>query len=148
MQETVNGCAENTVDPGMAAEKEYESCEAKLQKLTEEYARLQQEYAGLQKQSILEKVSHETGCADPDYLEFCAVRQGIAVLDSDALRRFARELAVTSPGCFNARIIPGSSAGNSPETTSPAGNRREVSAGDRIGMIALSIDCAPDAVCR
>ena len=144
-------CAEITEKPGVCNAAEENVCAAtaeKLQDLQAEYDKLHAAYTDLQKQNILEKISRETGCTDPAYLEFCASRQGVAVLDPAALRQFARELAAVSPGCFNARITPGSSAGSCLEKTPAAENRRAVPVGDRIGMIALSIDCAPDAVSR
>ena len=144
-----NGCAE-TAENAFVPQKEDSATETAdaVTDWEKEYAALEHRYAQLQEKSILEKISHETGCTDPEYLEFCARRQGITVLDPDALRRFARELASTSPGCFNARIIPGSSAGNNSASASPAGNQREAFTGDRISLIALSIDSAPDAVSR
>lgn len=144
-----NNCAENApVNFEAPAANEECTREESTPDWEKEYAQLQQKYAELQQKSILEKVSYETGCTDPEYLEFRARRQGITVSDPDSLRRFARELAAVAPGCFNARITPGSSAGNSGAVTSPAGNQREGFSGDRIGMIALSIDCAPDALAR
>ena len=120
----------------------------KLQQLESAYAELQQQYDALKNRSILEKVSNETGCTDPDYLQFCASRQGIILNDPEALRQFAAQLASVSPGCFRARITPGSSAGTLPAPASSAVGTEEVASGDRISLIALSIGNAPDAVCR
>ena len=112
--------------------------------LESRYAELQKKYETLQRQNLLERVSNESGCTDPAYLEFCAVRQQINVDDPEALRKFARELAAVSPGCFAARIIPGSSAGSSVASSAASAGAEEFS-GDRIGRIALSINNAPDA---
>ncbi|MBE6358663.1 MAG: hypothetical protein E7057_05380 [Lentisphaerae bacterium] len=120
----------------------------RLAELEEECARLRRQCEALQKKSLLEKVCYESGCTDAEYLEFCAARQGVPLNDPEKLRQFTRELAAAAPGCFNARITPGSSAGNTSEPASHAGNRREALNGDRIALIALSIDNAPDAVCR
>ena len=120
----------------------------KTAELEKKYDDLLARYNSLQKQNILETVSRETGCTDPEYLEFCAIRRGISVHDPDALRNFARELSAVSPGCFQARIIPGSSAGTAARKTPCTGNMQGDFSGDRIGLIALSVDSAPDAVYR
>ena len=113
----------------------------------EKYAELQEKYQKLQQQNILEKVCRECGCTDPAYLEFCAAREKVDAGNIDALRTFARELAAVSPGCFAARITPGSYTGNRHGSASVPHPAEEFT-GDRIGLIALSIDSAPDAVCR
>ena len=112
--------------------------------LANRYAQLQKKYENLQRQNLLERVSNETGCTDPEYLEFCAVRQQINIDDPETLRKFARELAAVSPGCFTARIIPGSSTGSRKVSPAASAGAEEFS-GDRISRIALSIDSAPDA---
>ncbi len=124
------------------------TAEMRLAELENEYARLQQKYAALSQRNILEKVCFESGCTDPGYLQFCAERKGVNLEDAEALRHFAGELAVSSPGCFNARINPGSSAGVVKSSTSPSGIAEEALSGDRIALIALSIGNAPDAVGR
>ena len=109
---------------------------------------LEKKYAVLQQRSIVEKVCYETGCSDPEYLEFSASRQGVNLNDPDELRHFAREFSLRSPGCFHARITPGSSAGNGVKNDSPVDGTGENFTQDRIGFIALSIDSAPDVVNR
>lgn len=119
--------------------------EEKLAELTRSYTELQQKYALLQQRSIVEKICFETGCADPDYLEFSASRKGVDLCNPDALRIFAREFSAVSPGCFHARITPGSSAGNVVKNDSSVCRTEENFTADRIGRIAFSIDSAPDA---
>lgn len=111
-------------------------------------AELEKKYAALQRRSIVEKVCYETGCSDPEYLEFSASRQQVNLDDPDELRLFAREFSLRSPGCFHARITPGSSAGNGVKNDSSAAGAEENFTNDRIGFIALSIGSAPDAVSR
>ena len=127
--------------PGNPAEDQHDELEKK-------YAELQEKYELLKKESLLDKISRETGCTDPEYLEFCARRQGIDSADSEKMRQFARELAAASPGCFNARITPGSSAACTAALPPASGVRAGEFSGDRISMIALCIDNAPDAVSR
>lgn len=116
-----------------------------LAKLRREYADLQGKFDTLRRRRLLEQVCRETGCTDPDYLEFRAGRQGVDIEDAAALKDFAGRLASSAPGCFSARIIPGSSAGSAPPDASAAGVPAEAFSGDRIGRIALSVSAAPDA---
>ncbi|MBE6376064.1 MAG: hypothetical protein IKD23_07400 [Lentisphaeria bacterium] len=137
--------AENIV-PGQESVTENLSPEEKLAELEKAYAGLQQQYEELKSRNILEKISIETGCTDPEYLRFCAARKNIDLNDPEALREFAGQLAAVSPGCFKARITPGSSAGTALQPASAAGSAAEDIHGDRINRIALSIDHAPEAV--
>ena len=127
--------------PGTPGENQQDELEKK-------YTELQEKYELLKKENLLDKVSRETGCTDPEYLDFCARRQGIDCTDTEKLRQFARELAARSPGCFSARITPGSSAACTAALTPASGVQTGEFSGDRISMIALCIDSAPDAVSR
>lgn len=120
----------------------------KIARLESDYADLQKKYALLQQRSAVEKICFESGCADPDYLEYSAVKRGIDLCDNEALRTFAEEFSKIAPGCFHARITPGSSACNAVKHDSSANHAEETRTADRIGLIALSIDNAPDAVSR
>ena len=120
----------------------------RIAQLESQYAELQKKYALLQQRSAVEKICFESGCTDPDYLEYSAVKRGIDLGDTEALRIFAGEFSKLSPGCFHARITPGSSAGNVVKNDSSALRAEETLTADRIGLIALSIDNAPDAVSR
>ena len=116
-----------------------------LAKLRREYADLQEKFGTLRRRRLLEQVCRETGCTDPDYLEFRAGRQAVDLEDAAALKDFAGRLAASAPGCFSARIIPGSSAGATAPAASADGVPAEAFSGDRIGKIALSVSAAPDA---
>ena len=120
----------------------------RIAQLESQYAELQKKYALLQQRSAVEKICFESGCTDPDYLEYSAVKRGIDLCDTEALRIFTGEFSKLSPGCFHARITPGSSAGNVVKNDSSAARAEETLTADRIGLIALSIDNAPDAVSR
>ncbi len=135
---------ENDESRELPVEPQEKSPEERLTELENEYSLLQQKYSALQQRNILEKVCFESGCTDPGYLQFCAERKGVNLEDTEALRHFAGELAVSAPGVFSARIIPGSSAGSVKLSTSPSGIAEEAFPGDRIALIALSIDNAPD----
>jgi hypothetical protein len=141
-------CNENNLSAAGVTAPAGDAGDEKFRELEKAYGELQKQYDSLQKRNIVEKICTETGCTDPDYLEFCACRRGVDPGDPDALLHFARELAGSSPGCFRARIIPGSDAGNDCRNASVSAGKAEVLTGDRIGLIALSISSAPDAVCR
>ncbi len=115
-----------------------------MDKLQRERDSLFQELETLRKRNRMEKLCAQLHCTDPDYLEFCARRSNIDTGDDEAMRRFAGELAAVSPGCFTAHIVPGSSAGSSPDSP-PGACGRETSPCDRIGSIAVSISEAPEA---
>ena len=123
----------------------FPAAEEKLQQMEKEYALLLEKYELLQRRSIVEKICCESGCSDPEYLEFSAARRGVDLSNPDALREFVREFSANAPGCFHARITPGSSAGSVVKSDSPVSGAGERITLDRIGEIALSISGAPDA---
>ena len=116
-----------------------------MEKLQYENESLHRELHQLRHDCRMQKLCAEFHCTDPDYLEFCARRSNVDTGDDEAMRRFAAELAKSSPGCFTAHIVPGSNAGNCSASTAAAGSR-EAAACDRIGAIAASISDAPDAL--
>lgn len=122
---------------------DWESCsEANLDRLRREHANLQRELDTLRRRASMEKLCAELHCTDPDYLEFRARQSRVDPDDPEAMRDFAAKLAADSPGCFQARIAPGSSAGTAP--AAPVSGPGDLP-GDRIGLIAASIGEAPDA---
>ena len=122
---------------------DWESCsEANLDRLRREHDDLRRELDDLRRRARMEKLCAELHCTDPDYLEFRARQSRVDLDDPEAVRDFAVKLAAASPGCFQARIAPGSSAGTAP--AAPAAGPGDLP-GDRIGAIAASIVEAPDA---
>ncbi|MBE6400088.1 MAG: hypothetical protein E7041_08115 [Lentisphaerae bacterium] len=115
-----------------------------LTDLQQKYDSLHQELTALRHHRRMEQLCFQLHCTDPDYLEFCARKNNIDVNDDDAMRTFAAELAQSSPGCFQAHIVPGSNAGNTPVSLPDAGGSRNVSC-DRISSIVESINDAPEA---
>lgn len=106
---------------------------------------LRRELDQLRHERRMKELCRELHCTDPDYLEFCARRSNVDTGDDEAMRKFAAELAQSSPGCFTAHIVPGSSAGSVPVSL-PGAAGRETHPCDRIGSIAASISDAPDAL--
>ena len=115
-----------------------------LAELQQKYDSLQQELTAMHHQKRMAQLCDQLHCTDPDYLEFCARKNNIDVNDDDAMRAFAAELAQNSPGCFQAHIVPGSNAGNTPVSLPDAGGSRNVPC-DRIGSIVASLNDAPEA---
>ena len=115
-----------------------------MAELQQKYDSLHQELDTLRHKNRMEKLCGQLHCTDPDYLEFCARKNNIDVNDDDAMRTFAAELAQNSPGCFQAHIVPGSNAGNTPVSLPDTGGSRNVSC-DRISAIVESINDAPEA---
>ena len=116
-----------------------------LTELQQKYDSLQQELTAMHHQKRMAQLCDQLHCTDPDYLEFCARRSNVETGDDEAMRKFAAELAQSSPGCFTAHIVPGSSAGSVPVSL-PGAAGRETHPCDRIGSIAASISDAPDAL--
>lgn len=115
-----------------------------LAQLQRAYDSVNGELAELRRRNRMEKLCAQLHCTDPDYLDFCARRENIDTGDDEAMRRFAEELVKRSPGCFQAAIVPGSSAGNTTADLPDAGGRAALP-GDRIGNLAHCISEAPDA---
>jgi len=107
-------------------------------------AELESAHNELCRRQQIEKLSNEIGCTDPDYLDYRAGRAGVDLNDPEAVKNFAGEIARSSPGCFRARIAPGSSAG----TVQSSGERKNSAAYtanyDRIGYITEQLRDVPE----
>lgn len=96
----------------------------------------------LERRNRIRELAAESGCEDPEYLDFLAEKAGVDLEDSCAAAEFIDRAAKNSPHCFRAPLNPGSGSGiigtipHLPET--PDGN-------DRIGRIVRSLGSAPDA---
>ena len=96
----------------------------------------------LQRQYRIEKISEEIGCTDAGYFDFLARKNNIDLEDRDAVMEFASGLAKNSPGCFQARITPGSSAVLPENYRSEAPADANFTAPDRISRIMDSLNSA------
>ena len=115
----------------------------KVSELQQQNHALQQELHSIRHHRRMEQLCNQLHCTDPAYLEFCARKNGIDLNDDDAVRTFAAELAISSPGCFQANIVPGSNAGNTSAPVPETGGTAVVC--DRISAIVESISEAPAA---
>lgn len=119
-----------------------ERLQKELDILKQEHSKLNTVHQELQRQYRIEKISEEIGCTDAGYFDFLARKNGIDLEDSNAVMEFASNLAKSSPGCFQARITPGSSAVLPENHRSEAAEFAGVSAPDRISRIMDSLNSA------
>ena len=119
-----------------------ERLQKELDALKQEHSKLNVTYQELQRQHQIEKLSAEIGCTDAGYFDFLARKNNIDLNDREAVAAFASELARTSPGCFQARITPGSVT-HCPENipSDPSGSSSIINP-DRIGRIMDSLNSA------
>lgn len=118
-----------------------ERLEKDLETLRQNHSRLSGEYQELQRQYRIEKLAEEFGCTDPGYFDFLARKSGIDLEDNEAVKSFATGVAERSPGCFRARISPGSAGGSTPDSTGNQPGNQNCSH-DRIGRIMDSLNSA------
>lgn len=93
-----------------------EKLQKELDSLRSQHSTLENEHRELKRRCRIEKLTGELGCTDADYFDFLARKAELDLDDSVAVKEFSSKLAKTSPGCFRARINPGS-------TTPATGNR-------------------------
>lgn len=86
-----------------------ERLQKELDSLKMEHDKLNGVHKELQRQYRIEKFAEEFGCTDAGYFDFLTRKNNIDLDNREAVAEFAQELAKSSPGCFQARITPGSS---------------------------------------
>ena len=119
-----------------------ERLQKELDLLKQEHSRLNATHQELQRQYRIEKISAEIGCTDAGYFDFLARKNNIDLEARDAVMEFASGLAKNSPGCFQARITPGSSAVLPENYRSEAPADANFTAPDRISRIMDSLNSA------
>ena len=97
------------------------------------------EFGKLQRSTRIARLAAESGCTDPDYLDFMATRGGIDLDKEDAVKPFLEELKKKSPASFKADLKPG--AGDPPPADTKTG---DPDPRDRIGGIAKLVAEAPE----
>lgn len=101
---------------------------------------LRKERDALVRRERIAAIAADSGCTDPDYLDFLARKSELALDDKAAVEKFMARMERDNPSCFRSRLRPGtgapaavgSSAGPSP------------SAPDRIGAIVEALGGAPE----
>ena len=119
-----------------------ERLQKELDSLRQEHSRLSGIHQELQRQYRIEKISEEIGCTDSGYFDFLARKNNIDLDDREAVMEFVSELAETSPGCFQARITPGSSSPCPEKNSQKVAGYSPVPNPDRIGRIMDSLNSA------
>lgn len=123
-----------------------ERLQKELNDLKNIHAALENDHQELRRRNRIEKLAEAGGCLDAEYLDFCARRAGVDLENPAQVETFMEEISRTSPGCFRARIHPGSSAGCD-GALSGAGQGAAVhghGGSDRIGRIVESLGNVPD----
>lgn len=85
-----------------------ERLQKELDSLKMEHDKLNGVHKELQRQYRIEKFAEEFGCTDAGYFDFLTRKNNIDLDNREAVAEFAHKLAASSPGCFQARINPGS----------------------------------------
>ena len=134
----------NSEEAELLAAFDPDALENELSDTRNKVAELENAHNELCRRQQIEKISAEIGCTDPDYLDYRASRAGLDLNDTEAVKNFADEISRNSPGCFRARIAPGSSAGTVHATEQ---KDHTVSTGtnfDRIGYITEQLRDVPE----
>jgi len=98
------------------------------------------ELGRLQRSNRIAKLAAESGCTDPDYLDFMATKGNVDLDKEEAVKPFIDELKTKSPASFKATLKPGAgdpppAQGQNPPSPDPR---------DRIGNLMKSIADAPE----
>lgn len=124
--------------------KRAEKAEADLAKKTKELADAEAahnatkaEFGRLQRSNRIAKLAAESGCTDPDYLDFMATKGGIDLDKDDAVKPFLEELKTKSPASFKATLKPGT---GDPKPEPP---KQESDPTDRISRLTSRVAEAP-----
>ena len=123
-----------------------ERLQKELESLKNIHAALENDHQELLRRHRIEKIAESGGCTDTEYLDFRARRAGIDLENRAQVESFMEEIFRTSPGCFRARIHPGSNSGFDcalPGTGQPAAVHGH-GGNDRIGRIVDFLGNVPD----
>ena len=101
---------------------------------------LQQKHDLLARATSIRRLAEQSGCVDPDYLDFLAGRQNVDLDDSQAVEQFLSQMLNSRPYCFKSALHPGSGSGTRSEEPFHAA---PVSGNDRISRILHRLDSAP-----
>ena len=106
--------------------------------------KLRAECGALIRRERIGAIAAASGCSEPEYLDFLALRRGVALDDAGAVKEFIAEAEKSAPHCFRSRLRSGSGGSSSaaPEGGAPA-SAAEPS--DRIGEIVLALNAAPES---
>lgn len=104
---------------------------------------LRRERDGLLRRNRIAELAADSGCTDPDYLDYLADKAELALDDAEAVKKFLDRTERENPHCFRSRLKPGTGA---PAPAPAAGSGVSVRpTPDRIGEIMEALGAAPDA---
>ena len=101
---------------------------------------LRTERDALVRRNKISALAADSGCTDPDYLDFLAGRSRLDLDDSAAVAEFMAGVERDNPHCFRSRLKPGTGAPSLPA----ADNRAPRDGADRIGAIVEALGAAPE----
>lgn len=117
-----------------------EALQQDLAAVQAERDKLRAECGALVRRERIGAIAAESGCTEPEYLDFLAARREVALDDPAAVKEFLAEVESANPHCFRSRLRPGS--GGPPVAEPPAS---QPDTPDRIGGIISALGEAPEA---
>lgn len=87
----------------------------KLQKtidaLTAERDQLNRDFSRLSRQCRIAEIARDSGCNEPEYLDYLTQRANVDLADETAVRNFVSGLRETHPACFTSQLKSGGGCG-------------------------------------
>ena len=102
---------------------------------------LLEKHKSLERAARISQLAAESGCEDPDYLDFLASKEKVDLQDNGAVSEFISRTLQNRPNFFRTSLHPGSGTGaqfNELQHTRPEPGS------DRISRIVSSLDSAPE----
>ena len=103
---------------------------------------LRRDRDALRRRQRIAELAAQSGCEEPDYLDFLAGRAGIDLDDAGAVAGFLAETEKANPHCFRTSLRPGGGSGL-PAAESDAGFS-PVPPADRLGRLIVDLGEAPE----
>ena len=105
---------------------------------------LRRERDTLRRRQRIAELAAQSGCEDPDYLDFLAGRAGIDLDDAGAVAGFLAEAEKTNPHCFRTSLRPGGGSGLPAESAGSDDGSLPVPPADRIERLIADLGDAPE----
>ncbi len=142
LRQSVSALQKKLDDAENAQLSETEKLQKELAKVRDERETLDPNYRALCRQHRIAAIARESGCAEPDYLDFLAAKSSVDLADDAAVSAMVDQLKKSHPFAFVSRLKSGGGAGNAetlekPETTFPR------DPGSRLGILMQTIGKVP-----
>ena len=102
---------------------------------------LLKKHKSLERAARISQLAAESGCEDPDYLDFLASKEKVDLQDKGAVSEFISRTLQKRPNFFRTSLQPGSGTGTPLREMQHA---LPEPCGDRISKIVSSLDSAPE----